>query len=107
MTEKETNEKIETEIDKVNRAAMALRESDWSKLSQQLHDLRRFLHDFEYWLDEQIRDKTESEAKEKAAAMIAAGHSFEEIVLYKVALVVEDGEIKLRREVRNDDDIPF
>ena len=99
------NVKIEEGIDTINRKAMALKKDDWSQLSDQLRDLRKYLHDFEYWLDEKIRAKIEAEAKRKANAIIEAGFSFDRIVVDKVSLVLVDD--KLTPACNVDDCIPF
>ena len=99
------NEEIEKGIDSINRKAMALKKNDWSQLSDQLRDLRKYLHDFEYWLNKKIRAKIEAEAKRKANAIIEAGFLFDRIVVDKVSLVLVDG--KLTQECYVDDGIPF
>lgn len=99
------NEKIEVGIDTINRKAMALQKGNWSQLSDQLRDLRKYLHDFEYWLDEKIRAKIEAEAERKANAIIDAGFSFDRIVVDKVSLVSIDGKLELKRNI--DTEIPF
>jgi len=99
------NVKIEEGIDTINRKAMALKKDDWPQLSDQLRDLRRYLHDLEYWLDGEIRTKIEAEAERKANAIVEAGFSFDKIVVDKVSLVLADG--KLTPESAVDDGIPF
>lgn len=84
---------------------MALKKDDWAQLSDQLRGLRKYLHDFEYWLDEKIRAKIEAEAERKANAIIEAGFSFDRIVVDKVSIVLVDG--KLTQECNVDDGIPF
>ncbi len=102
---KNTNERIEEGIDTINRKAMALKKNDWSQLSDQLRDLRKYLHDLEYWLDGEIRTQVEAEAERKANAIVEAGFSFDRIVVDKVSLVLVDG--KLTQESKVDDEIPF
>lgn len=102
---KSTNEKIDVGIDIINRKAMALKKDDLPQLSDQLRDLRRHLHDLEYWLDGEIRAKIEAEAEAKANAIIEAGFSFDRIVVDKVPLVLVDGKLTPERAV--DDGIPF
>jgi hypothetical protein len=100
---KNTNEKIKIGIDIINRKAKALKKDDWSQLSDQLRDLRKYLHDLEYWLDGELRAQAEAGARQKAQAIIDAGFTFDSIVINKVPMKA-DGTTKT---VRDDDDIPF
>ena len=100
---KKTDEKIKTSIDTINRKAVALKKDDWTKLSDQLRDLRKYMHDFEYWLDGELRTQTEAKAKQKAQAIIDAGFEFNRIVINKVPLTVDNGKIVEDK----DDGIPF
>jgi len=100
---KKTDEKIKTSIDTINRKALALKKDDWTKLSDQLRDLRKYMHDFEYWLDGELRTQTEAKARQKAQAIIDAGFTFNSIVIDKVGLAVDNGKIVEDK----DDGIPF
>ncbi len=104
---KNTNEKIKTGIDIINRKALALKKDDWPKLSDQLRDLRKYMHDFEYWLDNEIRIEKEAKAKQKVQAIVDAGFEFDRIIVDKTRFVVSDGKIIIGHNFSEDDGIPF
>jgi hypothetical protein len=105
MESKKVSVKIEEGIDTINRKVMSLKKDDWRRLSEELLNLRRYMHDFEYWLDNQIRTQIEAEAKRKAKSIAEAGFSFDKIVIDKVEFYLGDDRSVTKN--RPDDDIPF
>ena len=111
--ETEVRQKIETGIDKINKMVIGLKADDFRDLSERLRNLRHRAGEFEYWLDEQIRKEIEDGAKQKAAAILEAGFSFDSITIDKVQVIKKtEGPEVLRRNVVApinvpEDDIPF
>ena len=105
MEIKNVSVKIEEGIDTINRKVMALKKDDWHRLSEELHNLRRYMHDLEYWLDNQIRAKIEAEAKRKAKSIVEAGFSFDKIVIDKMEFYL--GDDRAVTKDKTEDDILF
>ena len=99
---------IDEKINHIRKFVDSLKNDDLKTLSNRLRSLRNFTHDFEYWVDERIREQIESEAEEKVKDMLAAGFSFNSITVDKVRFCIGDtGEVKRFGAGPTDDDLPF
>ena len=88
--------------------ATTLERDDLQRLSDKLRNLRHYVHEFEYWVDEQVRAQIEVEAERKVEAMIKAGFSFNSVTVDKVRFLINVfGEIRKYDPCQDDDEFPF
>jgi len=69
-----------------------------------LRDLRKYVHDLEYWLDGELRTQIEAEAIQKAQAIIDAGFTLDSDVIGKVKITADNGKTANKYQ---DNEIPF
>ena len=81
----------------ITRMAKNLKPSDLKVFCQQLRDLRQFVHEFEYEMDNVLRIQNEDAAEAKVKKMHALGIEFKSICVDDTWFHIDDnGEVKKR-----------
>jgi hypothetical protein len=103
---KDIDTSIDDGINHINKVVTKLQNNDLKRLFDDLDSLRCFVHEFEFWLQEKVRNQIEIEAEQKVKAMVEAGISFNSVTVNKVRFLINGaGEIMKQRQ--NEDSIPF
>jgi hypothetical protein len=105
---KEVNICVEDGINRISEIVATLKGDDLKCLSDKLRNLRHYVHEFEYWVDEQVRAQIEAEAERKVKAMIEAGFAFNSVTVDKVRFFINSaGKIQKNAPCQEDESIPF
>ena len=105
-TSADIEKNIESRLNMLRKMISSLQAHDLLTLVEQIRDLRHKAHEYEYWLDEIVREQKENNAKEKALAILKAGYSFDGIIIDKVHLT-NDKEGTCEVAKISQDEIPF
>ena len=105
-TSADIEKSIESRLNMLRKMVSSLQVNDLPALVEQDRAFRHKAHEYEYWLDEMVREQKENTAKGKALAILKAGFSFEGIIIDKVHLTNDQkGSCAVRKITENE--IPF
>jgi len=97
---------IQKKVDLVSGMAKDLKPSELKAFCQQLRNLRQFVHEFEYEMDNVLRIRHEDDVEARVRKMRDMGLHFDSIIIDNIRFYI-DGNGQVTKGSPPGDDIPF